>query len=226
MRKFDVDVLVFDLDGTLIDSKKDIANSLNQTFEELGYAPLPMDVISQFVGNGVRPLIRRAVEAAGHADREQDATDLFLKQYWARMLENTKLFDGVAATLELLDGKYKMAVVSNKMEKYTKKIIMELGLSPYFGDLVYGGDSLPVKKPDPAALMEISRRYNAPTSRMLVVGDSSVDIQTGKNAGAYTVGVTYGFRDTQELVATGADTLIDKFDELADILEIADATLR
>lgn len=218
MNRFDVDVLVFDLDGTLIDSREDIAFSLNHTFRAMGYDPLPMETISGFVGNGIIPLIKRAVEVAGHPEKEKDVTRHFRECYWEHLLDKTVLFAGVEETLAKLKSRFKMGLVSNKPERFTKKIVKELGLEPMFKGAVYGGDTLEVKKPNPSALLEIAAKYNSPTNRLLIVGDSAVDIETGKNAGAYTVGVTYGFRDVEELTAAGVDKLIDSFDELLDIL--------
>ncbi len=213
MKRFDVDVIVFDLDGTLIDSKLDIANSLNWTLRKLGYAPLPLPTIESFVGNGIFPLIKRTVEAAGAPEDEEKMMTVFRRRYWEHLLDNTKLFDTVAETLEYFTGRYKMAVISNKPERYTKKIVKEIGLYDAVGEAVYGGDTLPVKKPNPAALLEIAARYGSPLSRMVMVGDSAVDIFTAKNAGVSAVGVTYGFRSTEELIEAGADLLIDRFDQ-------------
>jgi len=220
MKRFDVDTVVFDLDGTLIDSKKDIATALNKTFIEMDYEPLPMETIAGFVGNGVAPLIRRAVEVAGHTERLEEVMTLFRRHYWDHLLDSTRLFEGVSETLEKLDGRYHMGLVSNKPERYTKRIVAELGLAPFVGNAVFGGDTLPVKKPDPSALLEISRIYSTPASRMLLVGDSAVDVQTAKNAGARSVGVTYGFRDVRELVDAGADALIGQFSGLVEILGV------
>lgn len=218
MRRFDVDLLVFDLDGTLIDSRRDIADSLNQTFLKVGYDPLSMETIAGFVGNGVGPLIRRAVEAAGHSDRLEEVTDIFREIYWERLLDTTRLFDDVEETLDKLSGRYRMGIVSNKPERYTRRIVAELGLARYVGGAVYGGDTLPVKKPDPAAVLQIAAGHAVPVSRTLVVGDSAVDIETGKNAGAFTAGAAYGFRSREELLKAGPDAVIESFGELSGLL--------
>ncbi|MGK7345101.1 MAG: HAD family hydrolase [Candidatus Nitrospinota bacterium M3_3B_026] len=218
MRRFDVDLLVFDLDGTLIDSRQDIADSLNQTFRRVGYDPLPMETIAGFVGNGVGPLIRRSVEAAGHADKLEQVMEIFRGIYWERLLDTTRLFGGVEETLKKLEGGYRMGIVSNKPERYTKRIVAELGLARYVGGAVYGGDTLPVKKPDPAAVLRIAAGYSVLVSKTLIVGDSAVDIETGKNAGAFTVGAVYGFRSREELLGAGPDAVIESFGELAGLL--------
>ncbi len=214
--RFEVDVLVFDLDGTLIDSKKDIADSLNATFHVVGYDPLPMPVISSFVGNGIRPLIDRAVKAAGHPDRGEEVLAVFRGEYMARLLNNTTLFNGVEETLETLADRYDMAIITNKPAMYTGPVVDGIGLRRFFGDMVYSGDTLPQKKPDPAPLLEVARRFSAEPSRLLMVGDSATDINAGLNAGARTVGVTYGFRDVSELA--DAEQLIDNFPDLLPLL--------
>ena len=219
MKSSGFDIVVFDLDGTLIDSKKDIADSLNWTLAKLGYDPIPMKTIESFVGNGIMPLIKRSVEAAGHPDRESEALDLFRSRYWERLLDTTRPFPGVLETIGKLHGGYGLAVVSNKMESYTRKILEGLDMDRFFGGLIYGGDSLPVKKPDPAALLQIAEKLNGSPDRMVFVGDSSVDIQTGKNAGAVTVAVSYGYRDTAELLEEKPDYMIDRFDRILEILE-------
>jgi len=218
VKKLDVGALVLDLDGTLVDSKDDIADSLNWTFERLGYEPLPMTVIEGFVGNGIMPLVKNAVIAAGHPERFDDVLGAFRERYYDHLLDKTRLFEGVMATLERLSPSYSMGVVSNKPHKMAIKIIRELGMDRFFNAQVYGGDSLAVRKPDPASILMIAARYNVPSSRTLVVGDSAVDIKAGKNAGAVTVGVTYGFRSVEELTEAGPDTLIDRFGELLNLL--------
>ena len=218
MPRFQADIVVFDLDGTLVDSKKDIADSLNWTLQSLGYDPIPVKTIETFVGNGIMPLIKRSVEAAGHPEGEEEALDLFRKRYWDRLLDTTAPFEGVISTIEKLTGGYKMAVVSNKMESYTRKILEGLDMDKYFGGLVYGGDTLPVKKPDPAALLQIAEKLGSTPDRMVFVGDSAVDIMTGKNAGTPTVAVTYGYRELDELKQAGPDAIISSFPQLLDLL--------
>ncbi|HJM82979.1 MAG TPA: HAD-IA family hydrolase [Nitrospinota bacterium] len=218
MEKLEPEVIVFDLDGTLIDSKQDIANALNWTFDQLGYPPLPMKTIEQFVGNGVAPLIRLALEDAGHLDREVDVVKLFRSRYWDHLLDHTIMFETVFETLEELRNSYKLGVISNKPEQYTKRIVKKLGLYPHFGAQVYGGDTLSVKKPKPDALLKIAQFYGMPIEKVLMVGDSGVDAKTAFNAGAMFVGVTYGFRDMNEIRSAGATMFIDKFEQLMDLL--------
>jgi len=218
VKVFQADVVVFDLDGTLIDSKKDIADSLNWTLGEMGYDPLPIKTIEKFVGNGIAPLIRRTVEAAGSPESEEKMVALFRSRYWEHLLDHTRLFDTVEETIESFIGRFKMGLVSNKPERYTRRIVEELGLGPAFGDAVFGGDTLPVKKPDPAALHRIAAMHGSEPARMVMVGDSAVDIATAKQAGCHSIGVSYGFRDKEELIEAGADALVDRFDEIRKLI--------
>ena len=212
------DIAVFDLDGTLIDSKGDIASSLNWTLTQLDLDPIPLAVIESFVGNGIQPLITKSVIAAGSPEREEAALALFRDRYWECLLDTTETFPGVIDTIIKLQNRIQMAVVSNKMERYTVKILEGLNMAKYFGGLVYGGDTLPVKKPDPAALLDIASKLGASTERMVIVGDSAVDIEAGKRAGAATIGVTYGYRDADEILHAAPDLIIDRFDRLLEVL--------
>ncbi len=218
IRQIDADFLVFDLDGTLVDSKEDIADALNRALGEMGYPPLSLDLIGRFVGNGINPLIARTVAAAGHPEREDDLRERFRDHYADGLLNKTGLFPGVAETLARLAGRYRMGLITNKPLRFTLPIVAGLHLSDYFGDAVYGGDSFPVIKPDPTSFFTIAKTYGVDPARGVMVGDSAVDIMTAKNAGAASVGVTYGFRGREELDAAGADVIIDRFDEIESFL--------
>ncbi|MBF0171296.1 MAG: HAD-IA family hydrolase [Nitrospinae bacterium] len=212
-------LLVFDLDGTLVDSKDDIADALNRALGIMGYAPLPLSVIGAFVGNGVNPLIARTVQAAGHPEREGDLRELFRDLYAEGLLNKTTLFPGVAETLARLAGRFRMGLITNKPIRFTRPIVEGLGLAPLFGDAVYGGDSLPVGKPDPASFFALAKACGVDPANAVMVGDSAVDVLTAKNAGAASVGVTYGFRDRAELVEAGVDAVIDRFADLETVVE-------
>lgn len=212
-------LLVFDLDGTLVDSKDDIADALNAALGAIGHPPLPIGLIGAFVGNGVGPLIARTVAAAGRPEEKDRLLALFRDIYERNLLVKTTLFPGVAETLDVFQGRYPMGLITNKPERFTLPIVEGLNLAPHFGDRVYSGDTLPVSKPDPTSLLRIAASYGVAPRDTLIVGDSAVDVMTGKNAGAMTVGVSYGFRDVAELTEAGADAVIDRFDELPSLLE-------
>src|SRR3990172_499160 len=195
----DIKLIIFDLDGTLIDSKVDIANGVNFTLRELNLKEVPDDLIYTYVGNGVEPLIRKSLEAAG-GNGIGNALDIFRAYYLEHLLDNTVLYPNVIGVIEKLSG-IKKAVVSNKSERFVKKILSGLDIAKYF-EIALGGDSL---------------------KKTLIVGDSAVDIECGKRAGTYTCGVTYGYRDKKELIEAGADWIIDDMGELANLILNADS---
>jgi phosphoglycolate phosphatase len=211
-------LVVFDLDGTLVDSKRDIADALNATFALVGLPPLDDATVSFYVGNGVGPLIERAVAHVGGDDKRDEVFALFRGEYDRRLLVHTRPFPGVMATLEKLSKTHKLALLTNKAERFTLPILDGLGLTRYFDGAIVGGDTLPTLKPDPAVFHLLASRHGIDPKDSVMVGDSSVDITTGKNVGAATVGVTYGFRSVQELTDAGVDVLIDAMEEIVPLL--------
>jgi phosphoglycolate phosphatase len=207
-----IDLFLFDLDGTLIDSKRDIAASVNFTMAKLGLPPLAEDLIYSFVGNGVTPLIRKTVEAAGGTSFEQ-ALAIFMTHYDQHLLDTTDTFPGVRDVLKHFQTTKKI-VVTNKSQGFSEKILKGIDLARFF-DGVFGGDTSFPKKPDPAVIHHLLKAYDVSPNRSLMVGDSRVDMDTGKNAGILTCGVTYGFRPRKELEDMQPDFLIDGFSELS-----------
>lgn len=200
----DYDLLVFDLDGTLVDSAADISASLNRTLARLGRERIPHEKVLASIGSGVRKLIERTTTPP-----IEPVMEAFLEHYAEHLLDETVLFPGVAETLGRLRGR--KVVLSNKPEAMSRKIVEGLGIAKFF-EAVYGGDSFPVRKPDP----ECWRRATAGASRPLMIGDSGTDVQTAKNAGARAIAVTYGYYKPGELDA--ADVRIDRFAQLLDLL--------
>lgn len=199
-----IDLLLFDLDGTLIHSAPDIVASLQATQRRLGRAVLPDARIVEAIGNGVRTLIERTSEPP-----HEPVVAAFLAEYAEHLLDRTRLYDGVAETLAALPQK--KAVLSNKPEALSKKAVEGLGLARHFA-AVYGGDSFPVRKPDPEAL----RRAAGDARRPVLIGDSGIDARTAREAGVPFVAVTYGYAKPGEL--DGAEFRISRFDELPNIL--------
>ena len=187
----EVRALIFDLDGTLIDSKLDLALSVNATLAELGRNPLPHEQIFSYVGQGAPALIARAL---GGDASEQDCMlglEFFIKYYSAHKLDNTILYPGVRETLDALHG-MPMAVYTNKPVRVSRSIIQGLGIAGHFRS-VYGGNSFESKKPHPMGVESILREFGAAPTQVMIVGDSEVDVQTARNAGTWVCGVTYGF---------------------------------
>lgn len=210
-----VRVLIFDLDGTLIDSKLDLALSVNGMLEYMDRAPLSSERIYSLVGNGVQVLVRRALNEGAEGDTTDADVDrglaYFLSYYRAHMLDNTVAYPGVRDGLESLSGR-PMAVLTNKPVNFSKEILDGLGLSRYFR-FVYGGNSFERKKPDPMGVQRLLRDLNSAPQDAMMVGDSDVDVRTARNAGIWACGVTYGL-GLEGLRANPPDLFLDSLAEL------------
>ena len=206
-------LLIFDLDGTLIDSKKDIALSLNYALSSEGFPKLPEEEIFQLVGWGARQLVEEAI-----GNPTKDVLDRvyqhFADYYDEHLLDHTRLYPGVEEFLNR-SKQMKKAVVTNKPELLSKKIVKGLGIQHHFQWLI-GGDTLPVQKPNPQVFAPIKNSIQK-DERPIMIGDSAVDIDCGKAAGFMTCGVSYGFRPRAELVEAKPDFLIDRFEEIYDL---------
>jgi len=206
-----VRALIFDLDGTLIDSKLDLALSVNATLAELGRNPLPHEQIFSYVGQGAPALIARALGGDSSEEDCQLGLEFFIKYYSAHKLDNTILYPGVRETLDALKG-MPMAVYTNKPVRVSRSIIQELGVAGHFRH-VYGGNSFERKKPDPMGVESILREFGAAPTQVMIVGDSEVDVQTARNAGTWVCGVTYGF-GSHHFTEFPPDLLLDNLTEL------------
>jgi len=215
------DCLLFDLDGTLVDSREDLVTSVNLTLAEAGRAPLARERVVGFVGEGASKLIEHALAAglprAPAAAEVEAGVRAFKRHYRLHLLERTRPYPGVAETLPRFRG-LPMAVVTNKPFEFTLGVLEGLGLAGYFV-AVLGGDSLPERKPHPAPLLEAARLCGAAPARCLMVGDSRVDLLAGRAAGMKTCGFAGGFRGRGELEEAGADFLIERFGELRGVVE-------
>lgn len=207
----EVRALIFDLDGTLIDSKLDLALAVNATLAELGRSPLPHDQIFSYVGQGASTLIARALGEGASEQECRTGLEFFIKYYSAHKLDNTKLYPGVRETLDALKG-MPMAVYTNKPVRVSRSIIQGLGMGDHFR-VVYGGNSFERKKPDPMGVDWILREFGAAPPQVMIVGDSEVDVQTARNAGTWVCGVTYGF-GSHRFTEFPPDLLVDSLTEL------------
>jgi phosphoglycolate phosphatase len=210
-----VRLLVFDLDGTLVDSKQDLALSVNAMRTEMGLAPLPLELIASYVGHGVNLLVRRSLGTHATDENVGKGLAFFLAYYRDHMLDHTAPYPGVAEALEKLRG-HKMAVLTNKPVNFSREMLTQLGFGLYFVH-IYGGNSFPQKKPDPMGLNTLMAELKIPPRETLMVGDSDTDILTGRNAGVWTCGVTYGFGG-HTLQQVPPDLLIDDLRELPPLL--------
>lgn len=189
-----MDLVIFDLDGTLVDSKQDLCNSVNATRSYMGMEPLPDDVVASYVGNGAPVLIKRAMGEGATEAQLEAALAYFLSYYREHMLDYTRDYPGVRECLAELRGRrIKMAVLTNKPVRFSKEILVGLKLGDYFFQ-VYGGNSFVEKKPHPVGIETLIEEAGTSRDRTWMVGDSSVDVLTARNAGVKAVGVTYGLK--------------------------------
>jgi len=222
-RPFDahsIRLVIFDLDGTLVDSRLDLVHSVNAMLRNFDRAELPEAVIASYVGDGAPMLVRRAL---GDPDDEafvKEALGYFLAYYRVHKLDFTHAYEGVkemlAAIRDSNGTRREMAVLSNKPVNPSRAIVEALGLAEFFSQ-IYGGNSFATKKPDPEGARVILQEMKAHPEETLIVGDSSIDVLTGRNAGLWTCGVTYGFVP-QSLDLAPPDVSVDSPQEIAQVL--------
>ena len=216
-----IKLVLFDLDGTLIDSERDLAAAVNAMLAHYGRKELPIDVIGTYIGDGAPMLIRRALGDPADRDFLQEALNYFLLYYRGHKLDTTRLYDGIGEAIERIAlgngaAGRQLAVLTNKPVRVSRDILAGLGLANNFFQ-VYGGNSFETKKPDPLGASTLIREAGVSAEETAMVGDSQVDILTARNAGMWSVGVTYGFAPrTLELVVP--DVLVDSPAELASVL--------
>ena len=219
--------LAFDLDGTLCHTLPDLIAAANASRAHMGLPPLPDAVIESYIGDGIPRLVHRVLtnRRDGDADappaEHAEAYRYFTAYYLDHLSDKTRPYPYVPETLTALQQRgLKLAVVTNKNEAHAKQLLADLDLARYFAH-IYGGDSLPEKKPSPLPLASTAAAFGIKPQEMLMVGDSANDILAGKAAGCPTVAVTYGYADVRALqdeARTRADYLIDQFDELLNLI--------
>jgi phosphoglycolate phosphatase len=200
-------LLIFDLDGTLADTSVDITNALNYALSPFGVREYSVEETKQMVGSGISNLIRSLIPDDADPDAGETAIRRFLDYYDKHLTDNTVAYPHVMETLAVL-GDYKKAVLSNKREVYSKKVLEDLGILGYF-DLVWGSDSVREKKPSPVPIIDLMKEFGVSRD-----GDSNYDIEASKAAGVKVIAVTYGFRKRK--VLADADMLLDSFSEIPD----------
>jgi phosphoglycolate phosphatase len=210
-----MDLLIFDLDGTLVDSRLDLAKAVNATRVHMGMPPLTNERVYSYVGNGAPLLVRRALGEQATEQQVEEALEYFLEFYREHDLDHTVLYPGVKESLDRLHyaGK-RMAVLTNKPVAMSKAIVEGLGTGRYFFR-VYGGNSFEFKKPNPIGIATLLAECHIGPDAALMIGDSSVDVQTARNAGIRCCGVTYGFQP-ETLADPAPDLLVDRMEEMVD----------
>jgi phosphoglycolate phosphatase len=204
-------ILIFDLDGTLIDSKKDLTSSVNYVRQHFSLHPLTEDEIARFIGDGAHMVIRRALLPETSEAAIQAGLTMFLEYYRQHMLDHTDVYPGVRETLDLL-GDCTMAVLTNKPVRFSRALLEGLGIFDRF-ECVYGGNSFDFKKPNPIGIFRILADTKGHREAAWMIGDSAVDVQTGRNAGVRTCGVTYGYA-AASFDQAPPDVLIHQFADL------------
>lgn len=227
LRVFDphsIKLVIFDLDGTLIDSRLDLVHSVNAALRHIGRPELPEHVIASYVGDGAPVLIQRALGG----EQVDEATvrkglEFFLTYYKGHKLDHTTVYDGIVEALASIQASSngvprKLAVLTNKPVNASRAIVQALGLARFF-EQVYGGNSFATKKPDPEGARRLLAEMGVAAERGVMIGDSHTDIETGRNAGLWTVGVTYGFAP-QTLADALPDALVDHPHELGELFRV------
>lgn len=216
-------LLIFDLDGTLVDSRLDLANSVNATLRHFERPELPCDVIASYIGDGAPMLVRLALGDPDDTRLMDNALAFFLAYYREHKLDHTTVYDGMKESLTAIrfsrNGgralERTFAVLSNKPVHPSRAIVQALGLAEFFVQ-VYGGNSFPTKKPDPLGARTLLEEAGVAPEEAIIIGDSDIDVLTGRNAGLWTCGVTYGFAP-HTLESAPPDVLVDSPAELAQV---------
>lgn len=206
-------LLVFDLDGTLIDSREDLTNCINAMLRHLGRNELPTEVISSYIGDGAPMLVRRALGDPDDQQLFESGLDYFLSFYREHKLDHTRAYEGIHDALRSMqrhsgeNGRLTSAILTNKPVNPSRQIVQALGLAEFFAQ-VYGGNSFATKKPDPLGIQTLMKEFQVTPDEVLMIGDTDIDTLTGRNVGAWTCGVRYGF-DPSRLELVPPDILVD-----------------
>lgn len=215
MQKLTVDLLIFDLDGTLAETRYDLANAVNYALQKLGKATLDVPTIAGYVGNGIKKLLERSLGREFTAGEFEKAWQYFHEHYAVHLVDNTYLYSGIKETLEFYSSK-KMAVLSNKSHPYTVTMLERLGVSHYF-KLVIGSQDGFERKPSPQAILHILDKLHAAPEKTVIIGDTANDIEAGKAAGIHTCAVTFGYRSAEEIAPYQAEFTVHKIEELKEL---------
>lgn len=208
--------LIFDLDGTLVDTKDDLAAATNHMLAVLGLPQLTLSQVASFVGNGARVLVEKAL-GPDQAHLVDCGFEVFMRYYSAHLLDHTRLYGGIDSLLsEIRRLGVVLSVLTNKPETPSRAILSGLGLDPLFIDVV-GGDTLPVKKPNPQGVLYLQRQANIALQETLLIGDSRVDYDTGVAAGVAVCGVTWGF-GAADFATLTPQFLVDTAEQLRDVI--------
>jgi phosphoglycolate phosphatase len=208
-----IKLIIFDLDGTLVDSLDDLTDATNYMLTHFGKAELTRREVRLLVGQGATRLVERAMPDAS-SEEVEEGVQLFLAYNDAHIADRTRLYPGVKETLAILGQLYRLAVISNKYVAHCRKLLAILEVAGHFG-VVLGADSMPFRKPSPEPLLKMMVDCGVTVAESVMVGDSINDMIAGREAGVVTIGCTYGYGEPDELA--GADYHIDRFAEILDL---------
>jgi phosphoglycolate phosphatase len=210
--------IIFDLDGTLVNSLEDISDAMNTVLTDLNYPTHSYDTYQYFIGSGLRNLVSKALPASNNSDEQIEICfDCMINEYREVCTIKTKPYEGIFELLDNLKSQnVKLAVFSNKADELTKKIAAEI--FPNYFDAAVGLSTEALKKPNPFEAIEISKKWNLKPEEILFVGDSDIDMQTALNASMFPVGVSWGYRTEEELKNSGAKIVINNSEDLIEIL--------
>lgn len=216
-----VGLIIYDLDGTLVDSVPDIAVALSASLAASGVSPVDEGTVRNWVGNGARTLVERALRHSGEPTDAESIDHMyrqFLADYSRHLCEKTEIYPGVADCLQrCADAGWLQVVVTNKPERLAIRLLDTLGLAIHLSD-VLGGDSLPEKKPDPAPLHRVMQKFGVAAANTLMIGDSETDLDAARAAGIDSIMVSYGYNRGLDLGNSGALTVLDTLSELPEYL--------
>jgi phosphoglycolate phosphatase len=208
-----IGLLIFDLDGTLVNTLEDIAGSVNHALARLGQGPIGLEAVRQYVGDGIETLMERSL--GGRTGRLDEAVNIYKEHHRRNLVVRSTLYPSVRETLDHFKP-LPMAVISNKALEFISPLLDRLGIGQYF-TIILGADSGLPLKPAPDAILRIMATLGVPRERTVIVGDGTTDVRAGKAAGVITCSVTYGFRSEDELRRAGPDFVIHRIGELKDL---------
>ena len=210
--------VIFDLDGTLVNSLEDISDAMNTVLHELHYPTHTYDAYQYFIGSGLRNLVSKALPSTNNSETDiQNCYDKMITAYRQNCTHKTKAYDGIFDLLaELKSRNIPLSVFSNKADDLTKEVTNTI--FPDYFDPILGLTTEPLKKPNPTKAIEISQKWNFKPEEILFVGDSDIDMLTANNANMYAVGVIWGYRTKEELLADGAQLILNNPLDLIELL--------